>query len=179
MSCPTVTGYRFHHALVREVLYNSIMLNQRRGLHLQVGEALLNAPGPDPDALAGHFQRAGDARAAEWLVRSGNQAEKALRPANGHRAFRGSRCAAGRAGRTLQRPCGWLHFRLSRLKGGHDLRASLAHIEEALRVADQTRDRYLAARSLVTKGLHLCFTGNIRQGIVEMEQWRGGRAGTG
>ena len=34
-------------------------------------------PSPDPDAVAYHFQRAGDPRAARWLVRAGERAQRA------------------------------------------------------------------------------------------------------
>ena len=165
---PQGTGFRFHHALVREVLYGSTMLNQRRTLHRRIGEALLDAPNPDPDALADHFHRAGDARTAEWLIRAGNRAEKRYALRTAIERFEVA-VALLEERPDNERCCGWLHFRLSRLKSGHDLPASLTHIEEALRAAERTRDRYLAARSLVTKGLLLCFTGNIRQGLVEME----------
>ena len=35
------------------------------------------APSPDPDAVAYHFQQAGDARAWEWLVQAADRAQRA------------------------------------------------------------------------------------------------------
>ena len=68
---------RFAHALIREALYEGLAPSRRRGWHRRVGEALLAAAQPDPDAVADHFQRAGDGRAAEWLVRAGDRAQRA------------------------------------------------------------------------------------------------------
>ena len=57
-------GIRFSHALIRDVLYEHISALRRRRIHLQVAEVLAASPAPDPDAVASHFQRAGDDRAA-------------------------------------------------------------------------------------------------------------------
>lgn len=60
--------FAFDHALVREgVLARPIGLRRRR-LHLAVAEALLAAPGVEPDTLAYHLSRAGDPRALEYLL---------------------------------------------------------------------------------------------------------------
>ncbi len=67
----------FAHALVREVLYEGILPPRRRVWHRRVAEVLAEAPGADPDAVAYHFQRAGDARAVDWLVRAGERAFRA------------------------------------------------------------------------------------------------------
>ena len=70
----TPTGARFRHALIREALYEGVLPARRAGWHRRVGEALAATPRPDPDAVAHHFQGAGDARAAEWLIRAGERA---------------------------------------------------------------------------------------------------------
>ena len=59
------------------MLYERVPALRRRRLHRQVGEALAALPAPDPDAVAYHFQQAGDERAAAWLVRAGERAEDA------------------------------------------------------------------------------------------------------
>src|SRR5439155_11089037 len=64
---PGGPGLRFVHALVREALYEGTLLPRRQGWHRRVAEALVAAPGPDPDAVAYHFRQAGDTRAIEWL----------------------------------------------------------------------------------------------------------------
>ncbi|HUZ84265.1 MAG TPA: AAA family ATPase, partial [Gaiellales bacterium] len=68
-------GWRFVHALLREALYEDLVSLRRRSLHRQVGEALAETRSPDPDAVAHHFEEAGDARATEWLLKAGERAE--------------------------------------------------------------------------------------------------------
>ena len=56
--------YVFKHALTQEVSYNSLLQEQRRQIHGQIGEALekLNAPSIDDhlDELAHHYSRSGN-----------------------------------------------------------------------------------------------------------------------
>jgi len=68
---------RFHHALIRDALYTGMPAARRVRLHLRVGEALLAGAEPDPDAVAYHLRQAGDARAAQWLIRAGERAQRA------------------------------------------------------------------------------------------------------
>ncbi|HEX6737949.1 MAG TPA: AAA family ATPase, partial [Vicinamibacteria bacterium] len=68
-------GTSFTHALIREALYEGVPALRRRRLHRRVGEALAALPAPDPDAVAAHFQRAGDPRAVAWLIRAAERAE--------------------------------------------------------------------------------------------------------
>ncbi|MGI8477554.1 MAG: hypothetical protein ACR2OO_14465, partial [Thermomicrobiales bacterium] len=68
---------RFVHALIREVLYESVSPPRRRTWHRLAGEAVAARPHPDPDAVAYHFQQAGDPRAPEWLTRAGERAQRA------------------------------------------------------------------------------------------------------
>lgn len=67
---------RFTHALVREALYEGLVLPRRRAHHRRIGEALADFPKPDPDAIAHHFQQASDKRAREWLIRAGERAQR-------------------------------------------------------------------------------------------------------
>ena len=78
-SRPETTGTEvgFAHALVREVLYEGVLPPRRRVWHRRVAEVLADVPGADPDAVADHFQRAGDARAIDWLVLAGERAQGA------------------------------------------------------------------------------------------------------
>lgn len=71
--------YRFHHVLVQEAAYESLLKADRRQLHRQVGEAI---EAGDPDRreelapiLGLHYERAGDAeRAVEYLHLAGRAA---------------------------------------------------------------------------------------------------------
>lgn len=73
-------GYRFSHALVREAIYQGIVLPQRQALHRRAGELLATGARPDPDAVAYHFRQANDGRAAGWLARAGKQAAQQFAP---------------------------------------------------------------------------------------------------
>src|SRR5262249_55006963 len=71
-------GLRFTHALIREVLYESVPAFRRRLLHRRVGGTLAAMATADPDAVAYHFQQAGDERAIPWLIRAAERAEGAF-----------------------------------------------------------------------------------------------------
>ena len=68
------TAIRFRHALVREALYESVISLRRRAWHRTVAEALAARPVPVPDAVAYHFQQAGDIRAVAWLLEAARRA---------------------------------------------------------------------------------------------------------
>ena len=74
-------SYLFNHSLTQEAVYNTILLKQRRALHLRVAEVIekLRADNPAPVAaiLAHHFIE-GDApqRALPWLLLAGATALK-------------------------------------------------------------------------------------------------------
>jgi len=70
---------RFKHGLTRDVIYDSVGLHERRGLHLRVAEALLRQAGRGAEApheaLAYHFGAAGrDAEAAHHAEQAGDRA---------------------------------------------------------------------------------------------------------
>jgi class 3 adenylate cyclase/tetratricopeptide (TPR) repeat protein len=57
-------GFAFHHSLTQEAAYGTILLRERRALHLQVGDALERRYGARLEeyapVLAHHFEEAGD-----------------------------------------------------------------------------------------------------------------------
>jgi DNA-binding CsgD family transcriptional regulator len=71
---PDGTSVRFVHALTREAVYEGVSPLRRRALHLRAGEALMETPDADPDAVAYHFRQAGDPRAMLWLYRAATRA---------------------------------------------------------------------------------------------------------
>jgi DNA-binding NarL/FixJ family response regulator len=71
---PDGGGVRFPHALIREALYERTLLTRRRGYHRRAAEILAAQARPNPDMVADHFARAGDPRAAGWLLAAGERA---------------------------------------------------------------------------------------------------------
>jgi predicted ATPase/class 3 adenylate cyclase len=74
----TLGAYLFKHGLTQEAAYNSILLSNRRELHLRAAEALIRR---EPDAvseIARHLVEARQAlRAAPYLLQSGDRAARA------------------------------------------------------------------------------------------------------
>jgi DNA-binding CsgD family transcriptional regulator/tetratricopeptide (TPR) repeat protein len=136
-------GLRFRHALIRQALYDEVVLPRRRAWHRRVAEALATRTHPDPDAVAHHFSRAADARASTWLVEAG------------HRAARrdASRDALERYTAALERlpddPAylierGWLLWELAEQLRYGDPPQALAYLNEADRIVAASGDAGLA-----------------------------------
>ena len=73
--------YRFAHGLVREVVYQNLLLSRRTEMHERVGRALERAVGPRPErlsdleALAHHWSLSADkVRGARYLMAAGDWA---------------------------------------------------------------------------------------------------------
>jgi class 3 adenylate cyclase len=79
-----VTGgedYAFRHALTREVVYDDLLVRERKRLHRTTAEVLAAAAFAEPALLAHHLLAAGeDARAAPVLVEAGDRALRAGAP---------------------------------------------------------------------------------------------------
>lgn len=161
-------GWRFSHALIREALYEGVILTRRRMWHRRVAEAMERLPQPDPDAVAYHYQQAGDARAAGWLVRAGERAQRAYALLIAADRFEAAAALTqGDAARDRER--GWLLYRAGRAVVSADGARALACLEEAERIGVAMHDAALAAYALSDRGLVRCFLGEPRRGIAEME----------
>ncbi len=77
-------SYMFHHALIWEAVYRSMLRRNLRRLHRQVGEALerLHSETLDDHAglLAQHFSKAGDERAIAYAIAAGDRAQSLFAP---------------------------------------------------------------------------------------------------
>lgn len=65
---------RFVHGLIQETLYRGQIALRRRARHQEIASYLADQPHPSPDLVALHFDRAGDERAVDWLVRAAEHA---------------------------------------------------------------------------------------------------------
>jgi transcriptional regulator with XRE-family HTH domain len=165
---PTPDGQavRFAHALIREALYAGLSPPRRAQLHRRVADALLALPAPDPDALVHHLRHAHDPRLGRWLFEAGTRAFLASAQA----------MADDRYGEALPLLVGpddarrryLALFRLHLLRLHRS--ASLAYIEEAVRVGEALGDAVLAAFALERLGFARAFHGDIPAGLAEQER---------
>jgi len=163
------TRVRFVHALTREALYEGILPPRRRVWHLRIAESLVAIAQADPDVIASHFQAAGDPRAAEWLIRAGERAQRAYAWLTANERFQA-------AARLLDDVDGQeqVHRRLI-VRTGYLLRFSfpadaIAALTEAERLAGQAGDAFAAGEIANIRGLHLCYSDRFRTGLAEMER---------
>ena len=159
---------RFVHALIREALYDGLVPIRRRGWHRQVAEHLVLRPDPDPDAVAYHFQQAGDERAADWLIRAGDRAKRAYAWLTAMERYEAALALMDRAG-TPSRERGWLLYRLSQAIPYSDPKRSQAYLDEAMRHATSDGDRALLALATFNRGLARCFAEDYRRGLADLE----------
>ena len=163
------TTYRFRHALIREALYQEVVALRRRLWHRQVGEALAETRSPDPDAVASHYQQAGDPRAVDWLIRAGERAESvyALRTA-AERDEVAAELLQGAPERSRERAA--LLYRTARNLRFADIELSISFLRKAIDVASDAGDDAQQALMRWDLGLHQCNAGHYREGISEMRK---------
>ena len=158
---------RFAHALIREALYGDLPPAHRRRAHLAAGEVLAATARPDPDAVADHFQRAGDARAAEWLERAGARAQAAYAYLTAIERYEAALALleAQGAGAGVR---SWLLLRLAVTRRYASMARALVHAEEAARLAGAADDPLLIGMSTFLVGQVHCTIGDSIRGIAEM-----------
>lgn len=154
---PADDGVEFTHALIREVLHNSIILPRRRALHRRVAEVLqqqpeatpANAsapePDPDPDRIAHHYQQAGDRAAVPWLVAAAERALRLYAWSAAVQRFDTAVTLLERDGSASAAQRGWLLYRAGRLQRHSDPQRALDHLDAAERLADAVGDPVLTA----------------------------------
>jgi DNA-binding CsgD family transcriptional regulator len=165
---PDRTGLRFTHALMREALYEGLVLPRRRSQHARIAETLANGQNPDPDTVAYHLQQAGDDRAVEWLVRAGDRAQRSYAWGIAAERFRAA-CSIleSRQGSMAER--GWLLYRVARLSRFTGPVQSIACFEQAEQLGLAGDDPVLTAYALFDRGVPRIQAGDFRQGIADME----------
>lgn len=161
------TGLRFRHALIRDVLFQGMLFLKRRRIHRKTAEALLAAESHDVDAVAYHFQQAGDERAIEWLIRAGDHADLAEAHFSAMARYEAAlRLLEDDQPRIRER--GWLLLALGQTARDIVARQALNYTEEAQRIGEIVGDDALAAWALYFLGEHRFFVG--QNGLSEMEQ---------
>jgi DNA-binding CsgD family transcriptional regulator len=158
---------RFVHALIRETLYEGLPILQRRTYHRRVGELLAARTTPDPDAVAYHFRQAGDERAITWLIEAGERALHAYALLSAGDRFEAALTLLEGSAEALSGH-GWLFYRLAHAHRFSMPQQSIRYIDDAIRVADATGDRALAAIALSQRGILRSICGDHGRGLVEL-----------
>jgi len=158
----------FAHALVRAVLYEGITPSRRRRLHRQIADTLIAQTNPDPDAVAYHLRLANDDRAAYWLTRAGERAERAFANLIAAERYTTALVLRTNAGEAAGER-GWLLNGIARTRRYTDPRDGILRCDEALQIAAETGDAALAAITLRLRGVLRCYARVVRQGLQDME----------
>lgn len=157
---------QFTHALIRDTLYDGILAARRRRMHRGVGEALVMQSTPDPDAVAFHFEQAGDGRAVPWLVVAGDRADRL--DAYVTAADRHTRALA-LLGDEDPRLRGWLLVRLGILLRHRDLARALGYLETAELAVHSADDSALTTYWQASRGMLRCLAGSGRTGLPDLD----------
>ncbi|HET9014903.1 MAG TPA: AAA family ATPase, partial [Thermomicrobiaceae bacterium] len=160
---------RFSHALVREALYQGVVLVRRRGLHRAAGEALAETQSPDPDAVAHHFEQAGDSRASEWLIKAGERAEASYAWISAAARFEAALALRAEQGAAASERVVLL-LTIAQLRQYFDPRQALVLLDEARRLADDAGERALVCSCLHISGILGTFLGEIRSATAALER---------
>lgn len=159
---------RFVHALIRESVYEGIFAPRRRVLHRRVAEVLAMVPAADPDAVAYHFERAGDARAIGWLMQAGERARRSYAyGASVDRLERALTLAEAAPGDGAERT--WLLVRLGLALRFIDRERGVALHEQAAAMAARGDNSAMAAACRFHLGHTRVYGPDLRRGIAEME----------
>jgi DNA-binding CsgD family transcriptional regulator len=158
----------FTHQLIREALYESILAPRRRLAHLSIAEKAMEQGGADAEMVAYHLRSAGDARAAEWLVRAGERAQRAR--AWSTAAARYEQALLVDAGAFDAARRGWLYYRLAAMFRFFDPDRSMAALEGADEAAATAGETALQAHIVFSRGLLHAARGEFAHGIAGMQR---------
>lgn len=146
--------FSFCHTLTQEVVYGSLLRNDRKQLHRLVGEVLVQAYPEDlaslelAPVLAQHFDAAGDDRAFEYWILAGDASARVYANAEAIVQYTRALEIAKRGKRSLQD----LYLKRGRaleLSGKHD--AALDNYIEMASLAHERSDRGMELASLIAR----------------------------
>ena len=158
---------RFVHALTREALCAGVLPPRRSLWHRRVGEALAASARPNPDAVAYHFQAAGDPRACDWLVAAGDRARRAYAWLTAAARLRAAAVLLEDV-EGQERTRGRLMCRVAYLTRFSDPAGAIAAIDTAADIAARIGDTVMAAETSFVRGLLLCYLDRFQSGLAEM-----------
>ncbi len=122
---------------------------------------------PQPDAVAHHFERASDPRAAEWLVLAGERAQAAYAYLTAAERYEAAMRFVEADGATSVAR-GWLILRLAWLRFYQEPDQSARRADEVVRLAADAEDRELAACALFSCSHFRVTSGDFRSGLHDV-----------
>jgi DNA-binding CsgD family transcriptional regulator len=167
LAAPDGRRVRFVHALVREALYEGLLPPRRRAWHQRAGEALAALPQSDPDAVAYHFQQAGDPRAVDWLLQAGERAQRAYAFLSAAESFATALRLLPETPAHARDRC-WLLLQLAWLRRFVDPWQGIALCDDACHLATAHGDPALIAHALGGRGMLRQRTGDCRRGLADL-----------
>jgi tetratricopeptide (TPR) repeat protein len=166
---PDGAGVHFAHALVRDVLYAGMLAARRREVHRRAATVLAAAPVPDPDAVASHFQRAGDPRAVVWLIRAGERARCSYAWLSAVARFEAALALLDATGTDDAARRGWLLLQLAALVRYADGGKARAYAVAAMATEGAMADVTFALLARYYSGLLACYMGDVTIGVALLE----------
>ena len=152
--------YQFRHVLTQEAAYSSLLKQDRRRLHLLVGEALereyANRLDEVAPILARHFDEAEDeARALDYHTRAGDAATARFANTEAAMHYRRAMAYAKRGHTTAERLID-LHLRYGRVLeiSGHYAEALATYIEMEMLAQERDDKRMLLAALMARATIH-------------------------
>ena len=158
------SSWRFRHALIREALYEDMNALHRQEWHQRVAEVLVDQPQIDPDVVASHFQRAGDPRVIDWLIRAGERAAAEEAHVTAVERFENVLPLLAAAGEERRR--GWVLFLVSFVVPFHNLARSIVYLSEAERLGREVGDELLVAYARLCSGYTGLLQSRLREGLT-------------
>ncbi len=159
----------FRHALVHEAIHDRTAYQTRKHLHLSAAEAYQNSPSADPDLVAWHLRMAGDPRAAEWLIRAGEQADRRYASHEAFARYSDALVVLDAVSGSDPTKAGLLLKMARSLRFIDPVRGN-EYLRAAYETASACGQQAIAATALFNHGNNLCNLAEVRRGLNYMQQ---------
>lgn len=169
-------GYRFRHILIRDAIYNDILVSRRRRMHAHAAEAVRATRPDDPSELAHHLIAAGQTEeAARACVDAAEAALRHLAPRDAMELFAQALAHSSEAGDRARLRCslGEAAFQAG------DIPAAQEHLELGVTALEDLGDAVTAAHHRLTLGRCFWLRSDYAEAERQYELARAGLEGAG
>ena len=158
----------FRHALVREAVYENTPYGTRRSIHRRIAEVNLEQNQPHPDNVAWHLRRAGDPRAAEWLIRAGEHADQQCASYDAFSRYTDALEALDDVAESESTRAGLL-LKMARSLRFFDPELANEYLRSAYDTASACGEHAIAATALFNHGNNLVNLAEVQRGLSYMQ----------